>query len=316
VEWLEQRDRNRPFFLFLHYADPHDPYFSHPDMDCGEEPPGRFGGSREELRAMDAAAKRGELTDTDKARIRYLYACEVKYCDHWIGELVGALRRLDLWDDLLVVITADHGEGLWDHGERAHGRDLFDEMVHVPLIVKYPGRAQSARVQTPISLVDLAPTILAATGTSAPAGMQGGDLRTVGGGAARDAGRRGIYSELSLDWVDLESLRTGDYKLLRARKQTPENPDSYKLFDLRRDPGEQDDVAAKLTDTASALKESLQHWRAFIESPTSGSAKQDVALEDLSPAELNSLHALGYISDAEYQDAAQRRALGKPKDGG
>jgi arylsulfatase A-like enzyme len=310
LEWLGQRQRGKPFFLFLHYADPHDPYFPHPEMDCGEEPPGRYGGSREALREMDAAGKRGELTEADKARIRYLYACDVKFCDHWIGELVNQLRRQGLWENTLVIITADHGEGLWDHDERAHGRDLYDEMVHVPLLVKYPGRVAPARIQRPVSLVDLAPTVLAATGTNPAAPSQGSDLRALLAGDVEES-QPGIYSELALDWVDLESLRTPEHTLLRARKLAIDDPDAYRLFDRRVDPGEKDNIARRPSAAADAMKTSLRDWRAFVQ-PSAEEKKHQVALEELSPVELKSLRDLGYISDAEYRQAAQRRAPARP----
>jgi len=313
LEWLAQRNRAQPFFLFLHYADPHDPYFPHPDLDCGDEPPGRFGGSRQELREMDAAGKRGELTETDKARIRYLYACDVRFCDQWIGTLATELRRQGLWENSLLVITADHGEGLWDHSERGHGRDLYEEMVRVPLLVKYPGKARAARIRKPVSLVDLTPTVLVATGVGDDlTRLQGQDLGALLASADPEP-HHGIYSELSLDQVDLESLRTPEHTLLRARKLPFDDPTAYQLFDRRSDPGEHDDIALSSSATG-AVKQYLRYWHDFIQ-PASAGERNRVALEDLSPAELKSLRDLGYISDVEYQEAAQRRAQAQAQDG-
>jgi arylsulfatase A-like enzyme len=314
MQWLAQRDPQRPFFVFLHYTDPHDPYLPHPGLIAGKEPAGAYDGSREQLEAMDAAYRKGELKEVDQERIRYLYAGEVKYCDLWIGNLIGGLRELGLWNDLLLVVTADHGEGLWDHGERAHGRDLFDEMIHVPLFLKYPrmSAAGAARVTTPISLVDIAPTILAAAGISEPSAIQGRDLRTLLDGDERSDPNDGIYAELSLDHVDLESLRTTEHKILRARKLPANSPGSYQLFDLRRDPGERDNLAPRAPEAVDEMKESLQRWRSRIEPAEPDESRRQVALEDLSPSELRSLRDLGYISDDEFRAAADRRERRAP----
>ena len=114
---LDERDLSRPFFLFLHYVDPHDPYLPHPGLLDSVEPSGRFDGSRRRLQEMDRTAP-SDLTEADVERIKFLYAGEVKYADAWIGALLAGLRDRGLHDDTLIVVTADHGEGLWDHAPR------------------------------------------------------------------------------------------------------------------------------------------------------------------------------------------------------
>jgi arylsulfatase A-like enzyme len=217
LELLDGRDTTRPFLLFVHYTDPHDPYFAHPEFMPGPEPAGGFDGSRRDLRRMDAQHP-SDLTDADKERIRWLYASEVAYCDQWVGALFDGLAERGLSDETLVVVTADHGEGLWDHEKRAHGKDLYEEMIRVPLLVRWPASwgVAPGRVPSPVQNLDVAPTLMLAAGQGAPDGWRGVDLWPVAAGAA-PAPRPHAYSEMDLDGIDLESLSDGDEKLIRMR---------------------------------------------------------------------------------------------------
>ena len=208
-----------PFFLFLHYTDPHSPYLPHPGLLDEEEPAGRFTGSQKDLKLINA--QNDEHTETDRARIRYLYAGEVKYCDRWLGELFDGLEERGLLDDVLLVITSDHGEGLWDHGARGHRQDLYEEIIQVPLVVLFPPRLspRPQQVDAFASHVDIAPTILGALGLTPPEHLQGRDL----GAAVRDGtiAPRGdfAYSEMThLErGIDLESISDGRSKIIRDR---------------------------------------------------------------------------------------------------
>ncbi|RKY18160.1 MAG: hypothetical protein DRQ55_14085 [Planctomycetota bacterium] len=237
---LDARDAARPFLLFLHYTDPHDPYFAHPEFMPGPEPEGGFDGSRRDLRRMDAAGT-AALTEQDKQRIRWLYASEVAYGDRWLGALLDGLAER-VGDEVLLVVTADHGEGLWDHAERAHGKDLYEEMIRVPLLVRWPASWGLApgRVPGVVQNLDVAPTVAAAMQLEAPGGWRGVDLFGVASGAAGsvtsgaaggaasgaasgvDSGAAGgtrphAYSEMDLNGRDYESLSDGAHKLIRLR---------------------------------------------------------------------------------------------------
>ena len=130
-DWLTRHKDSR-FFLLLHYMDPHDPYFPHPYT--GE------------------AIARVESDNPDPAlakHMRELYDGEIRFTDEHIGEVEAKLRELGLWDDTLIVITADHGEEFHEHGGWWHGTTLYEEQIHVPLLVKWPkgkvGRAAARR---------------------------------------------------------------------------------------------------------------------------------------------------------------------------
>jgi arylsulfatase A-like enzyme len=308
LDWLKTRDATKPFFVFLHYTDPHDPYFPHDGLLPGPEPAGRFDGSRKRLGEMDREFRQSGLPQEDMDRIKYLYAGEVKYCDIWIGKLIAGLKELGLWDDLMIIVTADHGEGLWDHSERAHGRDLYEEMIRVPLLVRYPGPADAggARIATPVSLVDLAPTLLAGAGAPAPAEFRGRDLWNRARRNAETSEQPGIYAELGLDWMHLESVRVGNHKLIRDRRRAAEDDGAYQLFDLSADPNEKRNVMQAAPDVAPRLRMSLADWRNAL-AEQALAAKKGMRLDQLSVADLESMKALGYLSAEEYEEAIRAR---------
>jgi arylsulfatase A-like enzyme len=228
LEFVDQLEPAEQFFLFLHYIDPHDPYLPHPEQQRGEPPPGRFDGSRADLNTLTRMA-RAERTTADKQRIRHLYEGEIAYNDFWLGELFDGLEERGLMDQLLVVYTSDHGEGLWDHGLRAHGTDLYEEQIMVPLIVRFPPseQVQARHVHSFASHVDIAPTILGAFGMDLPEAYQGRDL----GAAARlgtlEQSHSFGYSEMNFTGIDLESVNDGVEKLIRNRAFDGNRADAY-----------------------------------------------------------------------------------------
>jgi arylsulfatase A-like enzyme len=215
---LDERDPERPFLLYVHYIDPHSPYFEHPGLLDEPEPPGRFGGSERDLAVLDAQ-KPEEHRPEDLDRIRWLYAGEVKYCDLWLGELFDELRARGLWDDVLVMVTSDHGEGLWDHGERDHGTDLYEEQIDVPLLVKFPVGDGIAPTVTDaiVGHVDLAPTLLTTLGLPVPGEYRGADLRAAVRAGRGDGRFNHGYSEMRRGIRDLESIEDGRTKFIRNR---------------------------------------------------------------------------------------------------
>ena len=151
--------------------------------------------------------------------------------DAAVGKLVAALRASKLYDDALIVIASDHGESLGAHGEETHGVFLYDETIHVPLLVKLPQTLNAAkRVAARASLVDIAPTVLEIAGVAIPSQMQGQSLLRI----AKSNADQPVYSasdfpQRAFGWSALESWRAGKYLYVRAPK--PE------LYDLSADPG-------------------------------------------------------------------------------
>jgi arylsulfatase A-like enzyme/Flp pilus assembly protein TadD len=200
LEWLGQQ-QGKPFFLWFHLWDAHDPY----------NPP-------EPFRSRFPSAP---------------YNGSIAYLDATVGKLLDYLRNQGLYDNALIAVAADHGESLGDHGELTHSIFLYDATIHVPLLLKLPGnRPGDQRVHAAVSLVDLAPTVLEALGQTPPPAMQGRSLLPLIGNphpGDRPSFATGDHSERSFGWSPLVSLRVGNQLFVRA--PLPE------LYDLASDPG-------------------------------------------------------------------------------
>jgi arylsulfatase A-like enzyme len=224
--WLDGPTATRtPFFLYLHFMDPHEPYVVHPIDGTGY---GR--------RAMRNPSP--PMID----EITRAYDGEIAYVDEQVGRLVDELRRRGLYDGTLIVVTADHGEELVDHGGWWHGTTLYDEQIAVPLIVK-PPRGGIARVADAlVSTVDVAPTILAAAGVPTPATMRGVVLPLRAGAVPA---RESIFAEETTpDGTVLRAVRTRAWKLLTASPDNPRGLPALELYAIADDPNETRNVAA------------------------------------------------------------------------
>jgi arylsulfatase A-like enzyme/Flp pilus assembly protein TadD len=218
-KWLDGRDRSKPFFLFLHFYEPHKPY----------APPPRFSSYAP-------------------------YDGEIAYSDELVGRLFDRLRAIDLYDRATIILLSDHGEGLGDHGEQEHGLFLYKETTHVPLIVKLPGRHPARRVAAPVQHIDLAPTILDLAGVQKPADLRGRSLRPLleGTGTLPDTGiySEALYSRYHFGWSELYALTDARYRLIRAPRD--------ELFDLQRDPNESASIAAERPQVRQAMRSALE----------------------------------------------------------
>jgi arylsulfatase A-like enzyme len=166
LAWLDS-SVSEPFFLWVHYIDPHDPY----------KPPAGF--ERPEDEPVDVTNKRLPTKVQSFDQLRMLirdYRGSVVYTDAQLGRLVAGLRERALLDRTAIVLTADHGEGLGDHGWLGHGQNLHNELVHVPLIVRSPGVAPGRRLDGAAQLEDIMPTLLTLLGRPVPEGVDGMDI--------------------------------------------------------------------------------------------------------------------------------------------
>ncbi|MBN1770083.1 MAG: sulfatase [Deltaproteobacteria bacterium] len=162
LTWI-RANRGSPFFLYLHTVDPHVPY----------DPPGRYlerydGASYAgPVQPRDTAAllervKAGQLvlTERDRVRLQALYKAEATYHDEALKRFWDELGAAGLQDDTLLIVAADHGEEFLEHGKVGHGHSLFQELLHVPLVFRFPGLPAGRRVAEYVSLLDVAPTIV------------------------------------------------------------------------------------------------------------------------------------------------------------
>lgn len=158
MDWIKRRESD-PFFLWLHYFDPHPPYTPHPSYRPSESPPPniqwRFPRKNEKRSTV------GVLTAAEQAWVQRLYAAEVQQVDTSLGRLLEFLEREGLYEESLVIFTSDHGEEFWEHGGYEHGHSLYNEVISVPLILKPPGRGSPGRrVPTSVSTVGIFGTVL------------------------------------------------------------------------------------------------------------------------------------------------------------
>ncbi len=275
VEWLE-RHRRGPFFLFVHYWDPHTPYM----------PPGRYQGLFYEGDPTTANAgslapfyhrplmdwwvpkwldrMAGEWPGAEGAQItdiefvRSQYDAEVRCADDGVQELVGALEGMGLLDETAVILFGDHGEELGEHGIYFDHHGLYESNIHVPLIVRWPGEAGGPRrISSLVEHVDLAPTVLEGAGLRPPASMDGRSLASLIRGEEAGGGDAFLLTE-ECTWMAKWALREAGWKLILAREPDFYGKPERELYDLEADPGEQQNLAEDLPDRAREMEERLE----------------------------------------------------------
>jgi arylsulfatase A-like enzyme len=213
------------------------------------------------------------------------YDAELEYVDQVLGRFREALVKQGLWDRSLVVLLADHGESLEEHGESSHGYFIYASTVWVPLLMHWPAgqnAGRPARVTEPGGLIDVAPTILSAASIPAPPSFQGRNLMAGDQAAGHPVYAESLYTYDAFRWAPLRSLREGDYKYIEAPR--PE------LYNLRDDPHEQINLVRKNTAKAQELRVRLGKLLARYAS------QQTAPVRDTSPESTAALRSLGYLS--------------------
>jgi arylsulfatase A-like enzyme len=246
LRFLDAR-RGLPTFLYVHTMDPHVPYAPPAPFDRMFEPHPAPGHPAVDPRTDYREPK-------DRERMVAQYDGDIAYGDREFGRFLQELKTRGLYDRALIVFTADHGEEFLEHGQFLHGKSVFDELIHVPLIVKFPSsRDAGQRVKQQVQLVDVLPTVLQSQDLPVPEPphIAGRPLqRVVAGGAAEPP----AVSEISHRGFVAHGMRTSRDKYVRRF-----NPDDDELyFDLVRDPGE------KVNRVAEAGRR-VQHLKAGVE---------------------------------------------------
>jgi arylsulfatase A-like enzyme len=295
-EFLDrQRDPARPFFLFAYYWDPHYDYIPPPpydemfvDDEC------------ETIEVTEYEATSRVHAGIRPGQLRFVisqYDGEIRWTDESVGKLFRLLKERGLWEDTAVIVTSDHGEEFFDHGEKGHKHNLYAETVRVPLIIKYPRGRPRGRDTRLVSLVDLFPTILDLAGVASSVPHQGQTLLGPAGDPERAIyyellsiffyprpGKRGMTKRVE-EWF---AVRRGDYKLI-----TVPGKRRIELYDVRRDPQEKLDLAASESARVQELLETLDRWQSRTQElsldPTGGEEA------DLDPEARERLRSLGYL---------------------
>jgi arylsulfatase A-like enzyme len=222
--------------------------------------------------------------------VRSLYDGEVTYLDEHLGELFDALKKWGLYDDALIVFTADHGEEFFEHGGWGHGATLYEEQLRVPLIVKYPGNIHAGTVDEGFARsLDLAPTILDVVGVPMPAAVQGVSLRP-----GEDAPARAsvLFAETTYQGrYPMQAVRVGSSKLILTAAGHPRLTPLTLLFDLETDPGEHQDKSSVEPDAVRMLQAELDQVAAFAREHAVAHAPQAGQVD---PSTQERLRNLGY----------------------
>jgi arylsulfatase A-like enzyme len=275
LDFLERQKSSR-FFLFVHYMDPHDPYFEHP-----------YNGhaiARVSNQHPDPA-----LAD----EMRRLYAGEVAHVDAAVGKLIEKLRALGIYDNTAIALVADHGEEFHEHGGFWHGLTLYDEQIRVPLLLKWPrGEALASGDQRgwPAGLIDVAPTLLARAGVAAPSAMPGRDLGSMPP-SARVESERIVFAEEDHEGNVLRALRSRDWKWIEANASNPRGLPPEQLFEVSRDPEERNDLRESQPARIAALREQA----VALEQRAGELTPSDGGSAELSDAQKSALESLGYL---------------------
>jgi len=292
-----REDHDAPFLLWIHYWDPHDSMqlppkeFYPPPVELFEFENGKV--------KLDAAGN-----PIPKHPMTAMYAAEIHYMDSQIGRVFDYLREQGLWDDTLIAVTADHGQGLGDHGWAAH-RILYQEQIHVPLIVRIPGVHQVASVSDLVRTVDIEPTLLDYAGIPIPDRTSGRTLRPLIEGAA-DTPRMAFAEQINLfdSNAHMVAKRSQDDLVYCAMDVDwkliwrPNHPDQSELFHISADPHEQVNLFRRDHPEAIRLGKELGKESPWVLEPfphVAGGADEAGATERL--------RELGYIDAEDVENA-------------
>lgn len=255
LPWLET-NANKPFFAWAHYFDPHQPH----------EPPAPYS----HLYASD------------------LYNGEIAYADQSFGVLVNRLKELGVYEKTLIILTADHGEGMGDHNEETHSMLVYNSTLHVPLIIKAPQSAKGRRISQRVGTVDIFPTVMEVLGFPLPNNIQGRSLKALLSSDSENPTLPDVpyYAEtlsprLAHGWGELRAFFEGDFKYIHGPRR--------EMFQVIPDHAELEDLVEPQSEMAQKLKIRLQDYL-----DTHAIAGLDASLE-LDAETMERLVALGYV---------------------
>lgn len=283
LQWLQENQESR-FFLWAHFFEPHQPYDIVPPEWLE-----RFSAAPSTHALLQKHNPDSSAYARIKRRIDH-YDGALAYSDFHVGRLLEGLNDLHLADATMVVISADHGEGLGEHGLHGHAYQLYEPLIRIPLIIHVPGR-QPARFRGLVEHIDVLPTVMAALGLPQDPSLQGRDLTASPAWDAEADSRsahfesRAAFSETWLGGKRKSALIDGQWKLILT--QDPGTEDVLELYDLAQDPHELDDISDRRPELRDRLQPELNERKkaAFL--------KPRLLRQD--PEEIEMLRALGYL---------------------
>jgi arylsulfatase A-like enzyme len=286
--WLDQHRTaaSQPFFLYVHATDPHAPYT--PPVEYAERMRS-VAGSAENAAGLLPRLRRdpGAATTDEVQRLVDAYDGEIAFVDHEFGELVAKLRAMGLWDATLVVLTADHGEEFHDHGAFEHGRTLFQELIHVPLVMRFPdGAGRGTRFEPMVRQADVLPTMLDYLGIPPPSVQSGRSLLASAAPAATWSDE--AFSQTSLGRNELTAYVSDGWKVILGREARAERIEAY---DLTADVAEKRNRASEQAERVGYAKQAIAASRRAPGLRAVRSFRRETRVD---PATEERLRALGY----------------------
>jgi len=296
---LLRRGEGQSHFLFLHMFDPHWKYLPPAEFRIrfGQRP-GDISDLLSKVPQSDPPESRKEIEDMIN-----LYDGEIAYLDQEVGRLFDELKAMGLYDRSLIIVTADHGEAFFEHGYWEHSQTLYEEMVRIPLIVKWPEDSPVATIDSLVSQTDIFPTVLDVAGVDRPSPWAI-PLRRYLDGTSPSLDSRKVVMEVTWDPLDTRrasmkiALRGQDLKYI-ATLHAPTVDDLYvaeirdeELYDLRSDPGEKENIIAESSQSL-IYRDELRAYLAEARRVRSERRGEKVILDD---AVRERLKALGYLN--------------------
>jgi arylsulfatase A-like enzyme len=303
ANWATELRSSEPYFLWLHFFDPHDkyvprrPWVEDFDIMAAKEVPELAAQSalerdrrlREWSTKVMTTMRRAEETKTPAvlSTLETLYDSEIRYTDRWIRKIMDLIEPSP---DTVVVFTSDHGEEFRDHGDLGHRTTLYNEQTRIPLVISAPGRIPAgSRIAETVTLTDLLPTLVhLGTGEAPPTGANGSEsLLPVMTGEVMQPPSKAVLMSTRRNGALLKAIVLDDLKLIVNQKTR-----ATELYDLASDFGETTDLAASRPADVQRLRAKMNHMRKTV--PTFESHSVD---EVLSAETIEHLRGLGYVDN-------------------
>lgn len=288
LPWLKSRQKDVPFFLYMHTMDPHLPYGDFSKKQC-------WSLQSASIRKENKEGEDDDIKATLKEAVK-AYDGEIMANDASFGALLDTLKETGQYDNTIIVLVSDHGEELLDHGRMGHNNSLYQELLHVPLIIKFPAsRDAGTRIEPCWQQIDIAPTILACAGVAAPETMVG--KAYIPGGPAGDPQRPALISlkTSQSEWqgkgqkiprmLHMDAVRRGHWLFSRTWVNLEGRLEPQELYDLADDPAQKDNLAPSYPEVTVGLHDLM--LRAMGEE----TATDQLGKDDVGKA-LRSLHYL------------------------
>ncbi|MBU0762726.1 MAG: sulfatase [Candidatus Altiarchaeota archaeon] len=290
------KSKSTPFFMWIHYFDPHSSYMPREPFRS------RFTQDKLEFMEIMDLVDKAHPQDNFVKQLNSLYDGELNQVDYNVGRIIDQLEENNLLNSTIIVIVADHGESIYEHGELTHGEYVYDTTIHVPLVIYSPMLPDPLNVKRQVSLLDIFPTLLYWLDATTTNDVDGENLEKAIFSPEADnsvyySQRRLIQGEITNDSHFQESLtkrysaRSLPYKLIRFQNLRLDPPPfSYELYNILDDPLEEKNIYKENPDIAETLNNSLNEWL------NTGRNNKISSMPELDNKTIMRLRELGYIN--------------------